>query len=152
MVDHHAQNKVPRGFIIGAGILILFALAATLFSRTADVGRVAMPPAEVVESQSIRFVARGGGSYDVHEQTTGRVIASLEAGEGGFVLGALRGLNRNRMRQGVDYEAPYEIIRWSDGRLTLVDRAADQTIEADAFGPTNAESLARLLDAARTTD
>ncbi len=148
MHDDHHDPKVPRGFIIGAGVLILFAMVITFLGRVTDTGRVAMPDSPIVESVTIRFVDVGGGAYDVREQETGKVVLRLDASNGGFALGALRGLNRRRMQRDVDAGRPYEIARFADGRLTLIDHFADQTIEADAFGSTNAETLARLLAAA----
>ncbi len=41
---------------------------------------------------------------------------------------------------------PFHLTRWSDGRLTIDDTATGQLIELEAFGHTNEDAFARLLD------
>ena len=44
-------------------------------------------------------------------------------------------------------DPPFRLARWSDGRLTLEDPTTGRRIELGAFGPTNAEVFAELMQA-----
>jgi putative photosynthetic complex assembly protein len=76
-----------------------------------------------------------------------RPLAVLDPGTNGFVRGVLRGLARERRRQGLGSEIPFHLAQRADGRLTLVDPATERVIDLKAFGPTNTQAFARLLEA-----
>ena len=61
------------------------------------------------------------GSIQVTDARTGQVAASVEPGTNGFIRGTLRGLARERKRQGIGIEPPFMLTRWADGRLSLED-------------------------------
>ena len=71
----------------------------------------------------------------------------LAMGEGGFIRSAVRGLARERRRRGLGPESPFELVRWSDGRISLLDPETGRSIEVDAFGPDNARPFLELLEA-----
>ena len=65
----------------------------------------------------------------------------------GFLRTVLAGLVRERRRENAgDPATPFRITRWSDGRLTVDDTATGKLIELEAFGHTNEDAFARLLD------
>jgi len=84
----------------------------------------------------------------VYAASGGDVVEVLEPGTNGFVRGVLRGLARDRKLRGIGPQPPFELTRWTDGRLSLTDTATGREIELDAFGPTNVGAFARLLTAA----
>ena len=66
-------------------------------------------------------------------------------GANGFLRGTLRGLARERKRQGVGAEQPFRLIGRADGRLTLEDPATGRRVDLESFGPTNAAVFAQML-------
>jgi putative photosynthetic complex assembly protein len=77
---------------------------------------------------------------------TGQVIAAYPEGEGGFVRGSLRALRYERERRGLAFDgAPYRLVEWRNGRLTLDDPETGYHIELNAFGPNNVAAYRTLL-------
>jgi putative photosynthetic complex assembly protein len=66
-------------------------------------------------------------------------------GEQGFLRGTLRGMARERRRNGLDDTAALSLLARADGRLTLVDPATGRRIDLESFGPTNAAVFARWI-------
>ncbi len=71
--------------------------------------------------------------------------------EGGFVRSFLRLLAVERRRFDAPQTTPFRVTHWSSGSVTVEDPALGRTIEIKAFGATNAEAIAKLIDDRRTT-
>jgi putative photosynthetic complex assembly protein len=146
-----APEHFPRGAIIGAGALLLVAVSAATVARVADIGTTRMPEGVAYETRQLRFSDEPDGFIGVTDARLDRVVATVEPGTNGFVRGVLRGLARERKRQGIGIEPPFELIRWADGRLSLEDPTTGRRVNLEAFGPTNADAFARLLTAGEKT-
>src|SRR5688572_10186504 len=109
-----APEHFPRGAIIGAGALLLVAVSAATVARVADIGTTRMPEGVAYETRQLRFSDEPDGSIGVTDARLNRVVATVEPGTNGFVRGVLRGLARERKRQGIGIEPPFELIRWAD--------------------------------------
>ena len=104
--SHHHDQSFPRGALLGAGGLVLFALLAATGARLADLPATAPPQSAVVESRELRFEDGGNGSVLVYAAADGALVEVLASGEGGFVRGVLRGLARERRAQAVGATPP----------------------------------------------
>jgi putative photosynthetic complex assembly protein len=142
-----ADPLFPRGALIGAALLVAFTVTSAAVSRLSGLGTVQMPESALVESRPLRFEDMRDGSIRVTDARTGQVAASVEPGTNGFIRGTLRGLARERKRQGIGIEPPFMLTRWADGRLSLEDPTTGRVIALDAFGSTNGEAFAQLLTA-----
>lgn len=140
----HENHPIPRTAILAAGGLAILTMLAAGAAQYGRVGRVEMARTAAVETRALRFEDRAGAVV-VIEAETGREIAELAPGTNGFVRGVLRGFARERRANGTGAEPPFKLVRRTDGRLTLVDPATGREVELDAFGPTNVEAFARLL-------
>lgn len=150
MSDPFADRPFPRGALLGAAALIGFTLIAV---ATARIEAIMMAPTETaapVESLDVRFADRADGAVLVYDAKDDQLMAVLKPGSNGFVRGALRGLARERKRQGVGAQPAFQLIRWDNGHLSLIDPTTAEEIELDAFGPTNAGAFANLLIAGRS--
>jgi putative photosynthetic complex assembly protein len=147
MTARPADPLFPRGALIGAALLVAFTVTSAAVARISGLGTVQMPESALVESRPLRFEDMRDGSIRVTDARTGQVAASVEPGTNGFIRGTLRGLARERKRQGIGIEPPFMLTRWADGRLSLEDPATGRVIALDAFGPTNGEAFAQLLTA-----
>jgi putative photosynthetic complex assembly protein len=147
MTARPADPLFPRGALIGAALLVAFTVTSAAVARISGLGTVQMPESALVESRPLRFEDMRDGSIRVTDARTGQIAASVEPGTNGFIRGTLRGLARERKRQGIGIEPPFMLTRWADGRLSLEDPATGRVIALDAFGPTNGEAFAQLLTA-----
>lgn len=141
---HSAPLPVfPRVALFGAAALLLLTLLGASAVRLSGI-EIAAPDAAVVATRPLRFEDRPDGSIAVIDAASGRALRHIE-GPQGFVRGALRGLARERRREGIGPEAPFELIGRADGRLTLLDPTTGRRIDLESFGPTNAGEFVRLL-------
>ncbi len=148
-VDEEELPKigVPKGALVGALVLILLSIALAAASRLTGLGRTALgaPDAGAV-TREIRFERGPDEAIVVRDERTGQPLASFGAQSGGFVRGSLRALGYERERRGLTLEgAPFRIVEWRNGRLTLDDPATGYHVELNAFGPDNLEAYRRLL-------
>ena len=142
---HHHDQHVPRGALIAAAGLILFAISAAALARQGLIGPAESASTPTVEFRDLLFLDRPDGGVTVLAADTGETVQAIEPGTHGFLRGVLRGLVRERRQGGFDSAEPFRLLRRSDGRLTLHDLATGRQIELVSFGPTNARAFARFL-------
>ncbi len=142
-----ASGSLPRAVLVGASALIGFALILTLGARLSDIGTVHMPKEQVVEALSLRFEDRDDGSVAVRDASDNRVIYVVAPGTNGFIRATLRGLVRERKREGIGPDTPFTLTHWSDGTMSLEDSTIGRRVSLEAFGPTNAQAFATLFSA-----
>lgn len=152
MSDPFDGRPFPRGVLIGAAALIVFVIAASAIVRLTGVGVTEMPPAPVVEARELVFLDQGDGTTFVVVPAHGDVaedglVAELQSGADGFVLGVMRTMVRDRKARDLPLDAPYLLALREDGRLVFQDPRTGRQIDLRAFGPDNLASFARLLRA-----
>jgi putative photosynthetic complex assembly protein len=134
---------LPRGALLAIGGVLLACVVAVAAVRLSGV-TIREPDEAAVAMRELRFEDRPDGSVIVIDAPSQTVIHTM-VGENGFFRGALRGLARERKRNGLGSEQPFQLIGRADGRLTLVDPATGQRIDLESFGPTNAAVFARFM-------
>jgi putative photosynthetic complex assembly protein len=143
------KDLIPPVAIKATGAFLVLVVCLAAIARLTGVGTTVDPAAAermpLVERSLVFVSGMGDGPVDLRDGETGDLISHLAPGEGGFVRGAVRPLNRERSRAGADLEAPWTLTRWSDGALTLSDPITGVVIDLNAFGPTNALAFAALL-------
>lgn len=147
-MSHAAEVQaqgVPRRILIGAGALVAFALAATLFARNSGVGEVHMPSQQAYQVLHLDFVDADDGGVLVRDAGNGALLYRVKPGTNGFLRSALRGFAQERLRDGIGRTMPFTLTRWRDGTLSLMDEATNRRIDLDAFGPTQSEDFAQLF-------
>jgi putative photosynthetic complex assembly protein len=137
----------PRGALLGAGALLGLSLLLVTGSRINGVGATRMPEAAIVSTLDLRFADREDGAVVATAASDGRIVAIYDPGTNGFVRGVMRGLARDRRRDGIGAEPPFRLTRWTDGRMSLTDLATGVNINLEVFGPTNAAAFAQLFGA-----
>lgn len=135
----------PRGLLLAVGGMLLLTLLSVSAVRLSG-STIRAPDAPAVAVRELRFEDRPDGSIAVIDARDERQVHAV-TGESGFVRGTLRGLARDRKRQGVGAERPFELIGRADGRLTLVDPVTGRIVDLESFGPVNASAFARLMAA-----
>jgi len=144
--DPFEGRPFPRGVLIGAALLIGFVILAAAMVQITGVGGTQTPLPPVVESRELVFQDDGAGTTTVRiAGDDGKLLAELESGVDGFVLGVMRGMVREREAYDVPLDAPYVISLRTGGILLFEDPQTGRQIDLRAFGPTNTAAFARLL-------
>jgi putative photosynthetic complex assembly protein len=141
-----AKPLFPRAVLVAAACIVGLTLLAVSTLRLTGFDPAQAPAAVVVERRLV-FADASDGAVQVKDAVSGEAVARM-AGEQGFLRGVLRGLARERKRNELGSEQPFELIGRADGRLTLRDPATGRLVDLESFGPTNAAVFARLLTAA----
>ncbi len=142
------SNPFPKAVLWGAGALLLLSLVAVAFGRFTGIGTVMNPQAQPRVVHSLHFDDRADGAVVISDAGTNQVVLELGPGTNGFARGVMRGMARGRKLEGLGNETPFRLVRWTDGRLTLEDPETGHVVEMNAFGKTQLDSFAAILDAA----
>jgi putative photosynthetic complex assembly protein len=134
----------PRAPLIAIASIVLATVVAVAIVRLSGVS-IHVPDAPARMTLMLRFEDRPNGSVAVLAAKDGHLIDTI-VGQSGFVRGTLRGLARERRREGIGDTPPFELISRTDGRLTLIDPSTGRRIDLESFGPTNVGSFARFLE------
>lgn len=137
--------RVPKGALVMAAGLIAVVFALAISARLFGFGAFRETATAVVQQRALRFSDLPGGGIRVMDATTNQVAAELAPGTNGFLRGALRALTRSRELASIGREQPFQLIRYTDGRLVLQDPATGHHVTISSFGPTQVESFDRLL-------
>jgi putative photosynthetic complex assembly protein len=151
---HSHGDMLPRGTLITAGALVMFALTVTTVVRVANIPPAASPVAmreqahiAPVKSRDLRFVDRADGAVLIEDAGNGAIASVIAPGqETGFIRGVMRGLARERRSRGIGDGPSFNLTLWQDGQLSLTDSATGRAIELTAFGTANRAAFAVLLD------
>ncbi|GAC1340552.1 MAG: hypothetical protein NVSMB18_10850 [Acetobacteraceae bacterium] len=138
-----AAPVFPRLPLFGVFALLGLTVALAAAGSATGVGAPRQTGAVLVQ-RDLLFEDRGDGAVVALEAGDRHQVAVFE-GENGFLRGTLRGFARIRHLEKLGPETPFQLARWSDGRLTLDDPATGRHVELLAFGVTNAGVFARLL-------
>lgn len=143
----HARQVFPKVALYGAAGLVLVSLMVAGAARLTDDGAVSLPAGAVTESRALRFEDRADGGVTIYDAATGEVVEIVAPGTNGFIRGALRGLNRERLRRDIGAQPAFNLTLFEDGRLLLIDPTTNRSIDLGAFGRTQTETFVRLLTA-----
>lgn len=148
--DGFRATSFPMAPLLGAAALVVVALLGVAAFRASGLETTRVAESPVVSQGEFRFEDQDDGSILVLAGRDGSVIETVAPGTNGFLRGTLRGLARERRRQGFGPEQPFRLVGHADGRLTLIDPATGRRVDLEAFGPTNAGVFVRLLNTRRT--
>ena len=138
---------VPRVPLMALGGLVLACVVAVGAVRLTGVGADHVVDAPTLSTRELRFEDRPDGSIVVLDASGAQVVATVAPGTNGFLRGTMRGLARERRREGIGAELPFRMTGHADGRLTLEDPATGRHVDLGSFGPTNAAVFARIMAA-----
>jgi putative photosynthetic complex assembly protein len=147
-VTAHGEHDpvVPKAALYGAAFLMVSSIAIAGLARQHHVQAAARAPAAPPGiTAELRFEDQDDGAVVVRRADSNDVVATIAPGEGGFVRGSMRGMNRTRMLSGIDRGLPFTLTQERDGRLMLRDPHTGREMELRSFGRDNHEAFARIL-------
>lgn len=139
------SSTTPIVPLVAMAALVLSCLVGVSAVRLTGLSTVQQADAATLSMRQLRFEDRADGSIAVLDADSGSLLATVAPGTNGFLRSAMRGLVRERKRQGLGPETPFELLGRVDGRLTLVDPGTGRRIDLESFGTTNSAVFAQLL-------
>lgn len=144
------KSMLPKLPLAAMGALVLASLIGVATVRLTGTSAVQQPDAATVQTMSLRFEDNSDGSISVLDAQTGALLNTVAPGTNGFLRSTMRGLVRERKRQGIGPETPFELLGRADGRLTLNDPSTQRRVDLESFGPTNSAVFATLMQTKTT--
>ncbi|ALV05500.1 photosynthetic complex assembly protein PuhC [Roseateles depolymerans] len=138
-------SKLPTLPLAALAALVLTSVLGVAVVRLAGVSPQQLPDAPTRQVRLLHFEDGADGSIAIRDARSGDLLDTVAPGTNGFLRSAVRGLARERKRQGLGPELPFELLGRADGRLTLVDPGTHRRIDLESFGATNAAVFVRLL-------
>lgn len=140
-------NPFPTGILLGAAFLLVFAAGAVVFGQATGIGVIKHRTGAPIAMRDIAISRGENDTVIVTDAATGSEIAAYKKDMGGFVRGSLRAFERMRMVAKVSQTAPYRLIKWQAGTVSLSDTTTGERIYLEAFGQDNAAAFEALLGA-----
>ena len=140
------EPVVPKGGVLAAAALVMFSLASVTTVRLTGVGEVHMTLPAAVQSRDLQFADGHNGAVLVYDAIDHQLIDTLAPGSNGFIRVVLRGLARERRLGDIGSQPPFRLTRYAGGQITLTDTSTGKQIDLGAFGSTNTEAFARLMN------
>lgn len=148
MSDPFEGKDLPKGVLWATGAFLLATLAVTYYARHTDTGRVESEVTERLEVRTLRFADGDAGEVLVFDSAATQPFLRIESGQDdGFVRGVLRGLMRGRRARSVSPDAPFDLVLWAGGRVSLEDLATGEAVDLNGFGATNLRAFLAILRA-----
>jgi putative photosynthetic complex assembly protein len=140
------EPVVPKGGVLAAAALVLFALATVTTVRLTGMGEVHMTLPAAVQSRDLQFADGNKGTVLVYDARDHQLVDTLPPGTNGFIRVVMRGLARERRLGDIGSRPPFRLTRYAGGQITLTDTSTGKQIDLGAFGSTNTEAFARLMN------
>ncbi len=140
-------STFPRAPLMAIGALLAVVVLSVAAVRLTGADQVHAPDAPAQTVREFRFEDRPDGSIAILDAGSRKLVDTVAPETNGFLRGTMRGLARERKRQGIGAQIPFQLIGRADGRLTLLDPATGRSVDLGSFGPTNAAAFARLMTA-----
>jgi putative photosynthetic complex assembly protein len=138
-------GRAPVLPLAAMAALVLSALLGAAAVRWSGASPVQRADAATVRSLNLRFEDRDDGAILIRDADSGQLRATVAPGTQGFLRSTVRGLVRERHRQGLGPAVPFQLLGRADGRLTLLDPVTGRRVDLESFGPTNAAVFAQLI-------
>ncbi|OYV34062.1 MAG: hypothetical protein B7Z80_22280 [Rhodospirillales bacterium 20-64-7] len=143
-----AATLSPRLIPFAAVVILGGALACATAARLTGFATPPATPAPVA-SLSLRFADLADGGVAVRDAATHQLIATIPARDDGFLRMTLRLLAAARLRRHIGEAPPFTLTQFPGGRMALADPTTGETVELEAFGPSNIAEFARFFKTRR---
>ena len=108
------------------------------------------PVSTRVESLEFKVRSEADGQEGVYAASDGHRVAALAPRGDDFLPSLVDKLRQERRLRGVRGDAPFRLVRWSDGRVSMLDPATGRELNLESFGSVNEANAARLIEDGRT--
>ena len=145
----HASNGLPRGALWGAFGLVALTLVLVFADQATDAVRGEQTTTSPQTTHRLAFGLAGeDGPITVTRAGDGSELAVLAAEDSRFLRRVVSSLVDTRERSDIPADAPFDLIRWSDGTMILADPTNGRYMPLNGFGRDNERAFRQLLAAA----
>ena len=142
-------EKVPKALLSMMFALVVFILVAVSVARVSGWTLVGTPPqSEIVAKASLYLFSEKNKAVTVLS-SKGVLLANLTGEEGGFVSDVARAVDQERRKQGVESNAPIEVIWRENGQISVYDPSTAWQADLMGFGADSSRAFAMLLAKAK---
>ena len=128
------------------GLVVMIALFSVFLFRMMGLPLVGVPPkANVVQEISLNFVKRNRFDVLVLDKY-GKVLADSTDGNSGFLGVVYNAVKRERIKKRVVSTDALRLVKYDNGRITVIDDATDLEVQVNSFGQKNLEVFGLLFD------
>jgi putative photosynthetic complex assembly protein len=144
-VDHLRAGRTRIPFaVLALGATVVLGCGAARWA-----GYASQPaPQKILATISLNFADAPDGSVLVRNALTGALIETVPPRGGGFLRSTMRVMATEREADHLGAAPPFTLTAMTGNRLALTDTATNQTLELEAFGPSNAAEFAAILSKA----
>ncbi|MEM8916166.1 MAG: photosynthetic complex assembly protein PuhC, partial [Pseudomonadota bacterium] len=135
-----AFSSMVIAVLIGASILLT---ANERFGSGINAAETPENDIPVIQQRSLVFAERDDGAFVVRDVNGDRQLAMFDPEGASIIRGVFKDLAFGR--NGTDMELPYQLNRYADGHLAILDPVSGLTVDLDAVGIDNARAFAALL-------
>ncbi|MEM7041808.1 MAG: photosynthetic complex assembly protein PuhC [Pseudomonadota bacterium] len=154
MANPQYRAAIPRPILIGAGIMMVTAMAVAFVSKRLPEGtdRPVWAPGPIAveagaESRHLRIEHEPDGSMLVKDAVDGSELAAFAPGKEGFARMVLRSMSSERRLMNADHTTAFHLQRTPSGGLMLGDPATGRQIHLASFGTSSLGTFERLMPA-----
>ena len=149
MVQPEEERPIPPAILIGGGLVMAVSLLMVTSARVGLTPHQHRPVAARVESLDFKVRSEAAGVEGVYAASDGRRVAALAARGDDFLPSLVDKLRQERRLRGVGGDAPFRLVRWSDGRVSMQDPTTGRELNLESFGSVNEANAARLIEQGR---
>ena len=148
-MQNRPGEKIPNAMLRMMFALVVFILIVVSVARVSGLSLVGAPPqSEILAKASLYLFSDKIGAVRVLS-SEGGLLANLTGEEDGFVSEVARAVDQERRKQGVELNAPIEVIWRENGRISVYDPSTAWQADLMGFGADNSRAFAMLLAKAK---
>ena len=144
----HTRSKdiIPKRFLQALGLVVITVLLSVFIFRILGLPLVGVPPkSNVVQEISLDFVERNRFDVLVLDKY-GKVLADSTDGNSGFLGVVYNAVKRERIKKRVVSTDALRLVKYENGRITVIDDATNLEVQVNSFGQKNLEVFGSLFD------
>ncbi|MFQ6551087.1 photosynthetic complex assembly protein PuhC [Aestuariibius insulae] len=140
------KEMVPRILVFAMFSVMALSLAMVTFATLTDRPKVGvLAGSAIVKDVTILMKGDRNGKVTVFN-TDGVEIARSDESRNGFISVMWRMLDRKRMLNDADPDAPVRVALLENGHVSVIDDATDFSVELIGYGKDNVAAFQRLID------
>ena len=135
---------IPKRFLQGLVIIICLVLCSVFIYKLIDLPMMGIPPKSAVDQErKLKFFPVDRTNVAVYFDDS---LLTKSSDEGnGFIGVVYNAIKRERIKQRIEENGSLRLVRYTNGRLVLIDDSTSLEIQLNSFGNQNAEVFGSLM-------
>ena len=135
---------IPKRFLQGLILIICLVLCSVFIYKLIDLPMMGIPPKSAIEQErTLNFIPIDRTNVAVYVDDS--LLAKSSDEDNGFIGVVYNAIKRERIKKRIKENGLLRLVRYTNGRLVLVDDSTSLEIQLNSFGRQNAEVFASLM-------